>query len=321
MRYTHFSKTERLELSILLKKGYSIRAIARALERDPSSVSRELQHNKVNGIYNPRKAHHKAYVRRKYSKYQAMKIVGNSWLEEYIKKGLEAEWTPEEIAGRLAEEQGHRVVSFKTIYKWLYSSYGAAWSRYLLSRRDHRKKRKSRKAKKILIPQRVFIDERPRIIEERTRLGDFEADLLGVPRWTQKTLAAVVDRASLYFQAIKIPRQKYAIEGYAAILADVRVASLTLDNDVAHVRYRELGVETYFCHPYRSWEKPIIENTFQRLRRWIPKRANLADYSNEDIAAIVDRMNNTPRKRLGYRTPYEVFNNIPLPVSHCGCCA
>ena len=155
---------------------------------------------------------------------------------------------------------------------------------------------------------------------ERARTGDFEGDTLGVPTGTHQTLAALVDRASLYFLAVKISRKKYAVGGYRRLLESTPVSTLTLDNGVEHIRYEELGLDTYFAHPYRSWEKPIIENTFQRLRRFIPKKARLGDYTDGEIAAIVQRMNHTPRKRLGYRTPEEVFRKYPLPSSHCECC-
>lgn len=320
MRYTHFGKTERLELSVLLKKGYSLRDIASALKRSPSSVSREIKKNSVSGVYDPHKANHKARVRRKHSKYQAMKVRERTWLEADIRNGLEQGWTPEEITGRLRAQHGHSVVSFKTIYKYLYTVYGIPWCQYLPSRRSQRRKRRRKKTKRVLIPHRRFIDQRPQIVEERVRIGDFEGDTLGVPKSTHHTLAAVVDRASLYFLATKISRVKYAVGGYQRLLKPLLVQSLTLDNGVEHVRYEQLDVDTYFAHPYRSWEKPLIENTFQRLRRYIPKKARLADYSDTDISDIVDRMNGTPRKRLGYQTPEEVFKNYPLPSVRCECC-
>lgn len=321
MRYTHFSKMERLELSILLKKGYSRREIGRALGRSHSSVIRELKKNQVKGGYDSHKAHHKARVRRTYSKYQGMKIRENPYLEQFVKQGLEAGWTPEQIAGRLREAHwGKTIVSAKGIYKWLYSVYGYHWCQYLPSRRYHRKHRRRKKSRKILIPNRVFIEERPRGAQRRSRRGHFEGDTLGVPRGSPETLAAVVDRASRYFLAVKIARLKYAVEGYGALLDSVAVRSLTLDNGVENVRYEELNVSTYFCHPHRAWEKPTIENTFQRLRRWIPKKARLRDYTDEDITAIVERMNNTPRKCLNYRTPQEVFKGSGVIFNHNGCC-
>src|SRR3989344_2639690 len=115
----HFTKKERNALSLLLKKGCSQRNIAAVLRRSPPSIGREVKRNTVNGEYDPEKADHKAYVARKYSKYQGMKIVRRDWLETYVKDKLSRYWTPEEIEGRLEYEYGKPVVPFKSIYKWL----------------------------------------------------------------------------------------------------------------------------------------------------------------------------------------------------------
>lgn len=307
MSYKHFSKTERQELSILLKKGYSLRDIAGVLGRDPSSVSREIRRNSVNEEYIPEKAHHKAYVKRKYSKYQGMKIREWPCLEQYIAEKLRASWTPEEIAGRLEQEHGKEVVSFKAIYKWLYSPYGQQWCRYLPSRRYRAKRRKGKKQQKQTIPNRVSIEQRPRIIAIRRRCGDFEGDTLGVPRTSTATLVGLADRKSRYFLLKKIARLRYAMDGFKELSSLFSVYSCTFDNGVENARHEQLGVATYFCHPYSSWEKGTVENSFQRLRRFIPKKARIDDYTQTEIAAICETMNNTPRKCLGYRTPKEVF--------------
>ena len=321
MRRTHFSKTERLEISVLLKRGYSHREIGRALGKHHSSVSREIERNSVKGIYDPAKAHHKARVRRQNSKYQGMKIRERPALEALVGARLESGWTPEQIAGRLKEtHEGRTMVSAKGIYKWLYSAYGMPWRRYLPSKRNKPRKRKNKKKRKILIPNRIFIDDRPKEADRRIRVGDFEADTLGVPKSSKATLAGLVDRHSLYFLAVKIPRRGEAITGYGRLLSRTSVHSLTLDNGVEHAHYEILGVPTYFSHPYRAWEKPIIENTFQRLRRFIPKKARLDDYSEEQISAILKLMNNSPRKCLSYRTPEEVFQGTDIHFAHNGCC-
>lgn len=318
MRYTHFSKSERLELSILLKKGYSQRDIGSALKRSPSSVSREIKNNSVNGVYDPFKAHHKAYVARKYSKYQGMKVRENPWLHASVCHGLERFWSPDEVAGRLKFLCGQSVITAKGIYKWLYSQYGQQWCSYLPSRRYRAKRRNGeRKQKKQIIPKRVSIEQRPKIISVRSRCGDFEADTLGVPRTSKGTVAGMVDRKSRYFLAKKILRLRYAMDGFKELSTPFSVYSCTFDNGVENARHQELNIPTYFTHPYSAWEKGAIENTFQRLRRFIPKKARIDAYSHEDIAGICDIMNNTPRKCLGYRTPREVFEQAQgrIPIS------
>lgn len=324
MRYTHFSKTERLELSILLKKDhYSLRDIGRALKKDPSSVSREIKRNSVNGEYDPCKADHKAYVKRKSSKYQGMKIRENPEIERYLEEKLKLDWSPEAIAGRLPIDSGGRLsIHHTSIYKYLYSIYGQHLCQYLQYKR-YRKKRNGTKTTQEIIKDRVFIDQRPEIINQRVRSGDFEGDTLGVPKTSKESLFGTVDRKSLYFLAKKIPRLKQAMICAKRLLQPYQVFSLTLDNGPENAGYQILGVPTFFCHPYSAWEKPFIENTFRRLRRYIPKKSCLSNYSDEQILAIIDRMNNIPRKCLGWKTPKEVFfqnQTIKLPNFNLKCC-
>lgn len=305
--YTHFSKTERLELSVLLKKGYSLRDIGSALKKSPSSVSRELKRNKVNEAYDPHKADHKAYVKRWRSKYQGMKVREHPELETYIIEKLQKGWSPDVIAGRWKRSRTISVtITAKGIYKYLYSSYGQKWCRFLKSG-QYQQKPQTVKFEKALIPNRISITERPTVITERKRYGDFEGDTLGVPRYTRKTVVAAVERKSRYILARKISRLKYAISGFGKLFKELPVRSLTLDNGVENVKYEQLGIPTYFCHPYSSWEKGQIENVFKLIRRYIPKKSSISNYSQEEISAIVEHINSVPRKVLGYQTPKEVF--------------
>lgn len=308
MGYAHFSKDERNEISILLKRGYSHREIGSALEKNHSSISREIKKNSVDGEYDPQKAQHKAYVKRKYSKYQGMKVRENPELVSYIKEKMGKKWSPEQIAGRLKFENGGKtVISFKGIYKYLYSIYGQELCQYLAYKRVRRKKRKKTKSKRENIKDRVFIDQRPEVINQRKRFGDFEGDTLGVPRSSKGTIAGLIERQSRYLMAQKIPKLKYAMDAFKELLDPIPALSATLDNGVENIRYKELGIPTYFCHPYSSWEKGSIENAFGLFREYIPKKANLSNYTDEEISAIVEEINNTPRKCLGFRTAKEVF--------------
>lgn len=313
MSYSHFNKADRLEISILLKKGYSHREIAEAIGKNHSSVSREIKHRLTKKVYNPHWAEHKARLKRRMSKYQGMKITENINLEIRIAVGLIAGWSPEEIAGRIAYlNNGAAVISAKSIYKFCYSNRGQYLCRYLPRKRYYRKKRGLPKPIKTLIPNRVSIDLRPKMVDRQKRFGDFEGDTLGRPKHENETLVGAVERKSLYLIGCKVSRLKYSMDGLKQSLRPYQkiVKSMTLDNGVENFRHEELGVKTFFCDPYSSWQKPIIENTFGRLRRFIPKRASLANYSQKQISAIIESMNNTPRKKLGYRTPKEVFEEL-----------
>lgn len=315
MRYTHFSKDERNELSVLLKKGYSLRSIASVLEKNPSSVSREIKNNSVNGQYDPRKAHHKAYKKRKYSKYQSMKIRDNPKLEEYVKEKMEKGWTPEEIAERLkAENDNQQVISFKLIYNWIDTPFGEPHKKYLASKQSKWRRRKV--GKKIIIKNRVFIDDRPVVINKRERLKDFEADVLSSSKSEKERITGIVDRRAKYLNLKKVSRLREAVIAYNCMLKANDALSCTLDNGPENASHQQLSIPVYFCHPYSAWEKPTIENTFQRLRRFIPKKSKLSQYSDYDISIIVDKMNNTPRKCLNWKTPKEVFFNTPIEQTY-----
>ena len=309
MRYSHFTKNNRTELSILLKKGYSYRDIGKAIKKNPSSISREVKKNSVNGVYDPDKAQHKAYVKRKYSKYQGMKVWENYEIWSYVEEKMRKFWSPEAIAGRLKiDTNGRLSVKADTIYKYLYSSYGQHLCCYLKSHRYYKRKRKSKKVKKEFIPNRVSIEERPNIINHRRRYGDYEGDTMGRPKWaSSETLTVTRERKSRKLFALKVPRLKYVVEGFGIMLNDLNVLYFTLDNGLENIRYEKLNVSTFFCHPYSSWEKGSVEQGIGLIRQFIPKKSDLKNYTQSDIDAIIDIINNRPLKCLNWKTPNEVF--------------
>ena len=250
-----------------------------------------------------------------------MKVREHPALERYVEDHICLGWSPDVIAGtgnrNRKKQEASAPITAKGIYKYLYSPYGYHLCRYLRSARCGRRERHGKKVKKILIPMRIGIEQRPSVVTARKRFGDFEGDTMGVPRYTRATLAAVVERKSRFILATKISRLKYAMEGFKALLAPLPVQSLTLDNGVENTRYQTLGIPTYFCHPYSSWEKGQIENAFGMMRRYIPKKASLAAYSPEDISVIVEHINSIPRKILGYRSPKEVFEEQFLNKRCC----
>jgi len=312
MAHSQFSKAERDELSILLQKGHSHRDIARALGKHHSAVSREIKRNKVKGVYDPHKANQKSRTRRKDSKYQNMKINESAEFLAFLEQKLKAGWTPEQIAGRWNRDHAAPQFSFKSIYKYLYSIFGQRLCQYLLSNQYRPRKRRGKKQKRVPVKNRVSIEQRPQVINERKRFGDFEGDVLGSPKVDQERVPAVVERLSRKLFAVKVPRLKYAVDGFKQMLKPYReiLKSITFDNGPENARHLELETKTYFCHPFSSWEKGQIENTFGRLRRFIRKRSRLSQYSDEDIAGFVEQMNETPRKCLDFRTPNEVFKEF-----------
>lgn len=314
MSYTHFSKIDRIELSILLQKGYFYREIGPEIKKSASAISREINKNSVNGVYDPIQAEHKARLKRRMSKYQSMKVAGNPWLEKYISNHMKNDgWTPEEIAGRLKSGNGVKtVVSAKGIYKFCYSARGQYLCRYLPHKRYKPKKRKGKKVKKSIIPNRKSIEERPVVVDMNIQFGHFEGDTLGRIKTDNEAVVGARERISKKLFICKVPRLKYAMDGFKQILNPHHkiIKTMTLDNGVENPRYEEMNIPTYFCHPYSSWEKGGIENDFMRLRRWIPKKASLYNYTEKDIYDIMEKMNNTPRKCLKWRTPNEIWNEL-----------
>ena len=310
---------ERLEIAILLKKGYSLRSIAGAMGRSPASVSRELKRNRLvkSNVYEPVKAEHKSRVRRLYSKYQGMKVSSNSEIQTYVHEKMRLSWSPEAVAGRLKlETNGRLSLSPETIYKYIYRNpLGYSLCAFLRYKQYRRKKRKSVKSVREIIKNRVFIDQRPEIINQRLRFGDFEGDTMGVPKYTRETIAAVVERKSRYIIGEKISGLKYAMDAFKKLLDYGKALSATFDNGVENARHLELSISTYFCHSYSSWEKGLIENAFSLIREYIPKKSSLKDYSNSDIQAIISIINERPRKCLGFQTPKEVFEEHLLAVN------
>lgn len=302
------SKIERQEIALHLETKHSHKEIAFMLGRDKSTISREIRRNSVNGIYAPQKAQLKKYVRRKYCKFRQKKIRANSELEDYTREKLKEGWSPEKIAGRWSLEHPGLKITFVTIYKYLYSEFGSSLCKYLLSRRDHRKRRRSRKTERQLIPNRVWIDERPRVANSRSEIGHFEGDLIVSLRGDRSVLLTLADRSSRYLVARKMPNKKAQpmAEAMRNISEDLNFKTLTLDNGIEFQKHEQIGCDTYFCHPYSSWEKGTIENTNGLIRRYIPKKSRIKDVSVKKLNQIITKLNNTPRKCLNFLTPKEV---------------
>jgi IS30 family transposase len=323
MAHHHFTSAERLEISILLKKGYSHRAIACELTCSQPSISREIKRNSVHDSYDPRKAKWKARIRRRYSKYQGMKVRERPTVKAFIVRKLKAGWTPDEIAGRL---KTHRrdlpYISAKGIYKWLYTVHGQRYCPLLCSQRVKPRKRRP-KTERSMIPNRIGIEERPEEANNRTEYGHGETDTMVSGRRHDSThsLAVLHERKARYVRLRKIPNMRpiSMTRALKKMAKDLTLCTLTYDNGIENRDHETvanaLKIRTYFCNPYHSWEKGGVENTIGRIRRYIPKGSNLADYSDRDIAKIEHWLNHTPRKCLNWNTPHEIMIANRLFVS------
>lgn len=305
------SKHERNELAVLLKKSYSLRSIAFALNRSICAISYEIKNNSVNDEYDPNKAQHKAYVRRKYVSYRGKKIVGHDKLREFVDGALNDGQSAEAIAGRLKYREKHLPYASKdTIYRYLKSPYGKAigikWKKKI-------KPKKSRKVAKLA--DRVFIDKRPKIIEKRGRVGDMEGDFIVSGKNGKGIVLTTVCRKlrATFLEPINevtIDEVHLAFERIKKRFPEMK--TLTLDNDILFrmhkVLEKLLDVKIYFCHPYHSWEKGSIENVNMEIRKFIPKGSNLSQYDEGSIRAIEEHINGRFMECLEYATPEEKLN-------------
>ena len=308
----HLKKAERQEIYLHRKKGYSIRSIADMLGKDPSTISRELKRNSMqDGSYHPSKADHKAYVRWKYRKTPSKKIRKDNKLEDYIKKKLKAGWSPETIAGVWSKKHPDRKVNCRTIYRYAYSGFGCGLWQYLDSKRERPKKRKP-KAKRALIPNRTWIEERPAEAEERKRLGDYEGDLIVSRKDDRAVILTIICRTTRLVMAKKLhnKKPKPVAQAMKQLISQKPQKTLTMDNGIEFREHQTLDIPTYFCHPYSSWEKGQVEYANRLIRKSFPKKTKLSEVSPQKLASVIHRINHTPRKCLNWETPAQAFARL-----------
>ncbi len=326
--FGHLRQGDRDRIDALFNNGVKQKDIAKILGRGKSTISREIQRNRrkirkpggtINGQYEATVAQQKAYMKRKYAKYQGKKINEDKELKEYIKRGLEKYWSPDEISGRMKEDKEKFYASKTAIYEWLYTAHSQNLCSFLYSKRSVAKKRKP-KTKRTLIPHRKGLELRPSGANNKTRFGHYEGDTVvsGKKTGSKVAIGVAYERKAKATNLRKMKNLKPASFNQAmnSIFQDKKVKSLTMDNGVENTKHEELGFATYFCDPYSSWQKGGVENAIKMARRFFPKGDDLSQYSNEYIMWVENILNNKPRKSLGYKTPNEIMikNNLFLKV-------
>ena len=300
------TRAERLEMAILLEKGYSGRAVARVLGRSPNTISYEIRENSTLGVYDPRKADAKARVRKHYRKLEWSKIEQSLEVKGFVIQKLEAHWNPDEIAGYLKRTKEVPYVSKTAIYEWLRTSRGERYCELLYSKRKRVKKRGT-KPKKVLIPSRVGIAERSLGANHRTRGGHWERDTVVGRKGTSGGLATAQERKARLITAQKVtsmrPAEHLAID--REMFKSVKALSITRDNGIENREHEALGIPSFFCDPYSSWQKGGIENANKMLRRYFPKGTDFSGVSQEAVDQAVRLINEKPRRILGYHSALE----------------
>ncbi len=314
--YTHFTTEER-ELSRVWKaQGLIIRAIARMINRSPSSVSREFARNsREDGTYSANYADKQYAERRKNCGRKP--ILENEQIKNYVVEKLEQRWTPEQIAGRAKLDKEPFSISFPTIYRAIDSGILPPRLKKIMRFKWKHKKCKT-DDKRGKIPNTTSIHDRPAGAENRSRFGHWESDTVLGKRGTG-CIATHVERKSGYLIAVKIPDRQDKAFTVATIAAFAKISeklknSFTVDNGKEFAAHKELaagtGIKVFFCDPYSPWQRGTNENTNGLLRQFFPKGSSFAGITNEKLQAVVDLINNRSRKRLGFRSPTELLLNF-----------
>jgi transposase, IS30 family len=317
--YRHLDQFERDRIQSLLDQDVCEAEIARILRRDKSTIGREIKRNqrkrgevKVANqkAYESSSANHKAYVKRHNAKYQGMKIERNKELQEYIISGLKKHWGPDEISGSMKENKLTFYASKSAIYRWLYSAYGQPYARYLCTKRFKPKPQKP-EARRAMIPDRIGIEARPEGISSRIEYGHHEADTIVSSKRTggKAALAVNQERKSRLISARKMDNLKpktFATAMNKMNSQFVSVQTITYDNGIENRDYQKLGVTSYFCDPYSSWQKGGVENANRMIRRFFPKGTNFDNVSPQKLAYAIRVINNKPRKILGYKSALQI---------------
>jgi IS30 family transposase len=313
MKYRQLTSGERYELSALRKQGLTPAAIARALGRHRSTITREIRRNsRKDGGYRPSTAGEMARGRRSRSR-RNLQFTPEHWA--LVLTCLQQLWSPQQIAGRLALE-GRLSISHETIYRYIWNDrwHGGSLHQYLRHSIKQMRKRYGRYDSRGRLAGKRAIAERPPGAENRSRVGHLEGDTM-IGSSDKHCILTLVDRKTGHVRIGKL-RQRTVEEANrrASRLinrAPRRTITLTLDNGTEFHGYKQLekatGVKVYFATPHHSWERGTNENTNGLIRQYLPKRTSMARTTQRDCDRIAHQLNNRPRKRLGYRTPAEVY--------------
>ncbi|MCK5826369.1 MAG: IS30 family transposase [Desulfuromusa sp.] len=308
--YTQLTREQRYQIYALKKAGHSQPQIAELLGVHKSTINRELKRNCGQRGYRPKQAHQLAEQRNQSKHCQRIKT--ETW--DLIESRLCLDWSPEQIAGWLRRTE-RPTVSHERIYQYILTDKKAGGVLYQHLRcQKQRKKRYGARDRRGQLPGRQSIEDRPAIVDQRSRRGDWELDTI-IGKGHKQAIVSLTDRTARLALFAKV-EQKTAEQVSTTIIqllsphAD-KVLTLTSDNGKEFARHEEMSkaleAEFYFAHPYSSWERGTNENMNGLIRQYFPKHCDFRTVTDEDIQIAMERLNNRPRKCLGYRTPNEVF--------------
>jgi transposase, IS30 family len=321
MSYKQLTSEERYVIYHLRLFKLSLREIARRLGRHHSTISREIKRNGPpvpSWVYWHEAAHQSALARRKQARHHRRRA--HEPLVHYVEQGLRSHYSPDVIAARIKMEHPSDVqmrVSIETIYRWVYRDAADGGQLFHCLCRAHKKRRRQHRygSGRGLIPGRVSIHERPALVADRQRFGDWEGDTVEGAKGTGQ-ITTHVERKSRYLIAARLDDKTARATADAVSYIFKRIPrrcrhTLTLDNGKEFARFGDIekktGLSVYFADPYSAWQRGTNENTNGLVRRYFPKGSDFSKISDKELAAVVNKINHRPRKCLGYRSPHEVF--------------
>jgi len=316
--YKHLSSSERDLIAILYAQRLGFREIGVWLKRHYSTISREIKRNgsPVRGEYRSYWAQKRYETRMKET--HAKVRLKNDWIRDYVLTKLELKWSPEQIAGRLQLDHPELKTNYESIYQYIYEEKYPLRVHLRRGNRIRKKRFGAKNKHQSRIPNRVLIDERPKEVALHIEPGHWEADTM-VSRQSKAALAVMVELVSGIVMLVKIP-EKTAKNMSSAInrrlykIPLVMRKTITYDNGTENAMHEHtnkvLGMKSYFCHPYCSWEKPVVENTNGLVRQFLPKGTDFAKITKAELKVIEKLINSRPRKRHGYLTPQKVYDSF-----------
>lgn len=312
MTYKHLTQELRYQIYAFSKANWTQKRMAQEIGVDKSTISRELKRNRGLRGYRPQQAQKMAEERKKNANKQVkMKVYAKFMIAQKIR----LDWSPEQISGYFAR---HQVldISHQTIYTYIQEDRQRGGDLYKHLRRSNKKRKKRYGSTNFRgqIKNRTMIDERPKIVEERSRIGDWEVDTI-VGKDQKGIIVTAVERKSKYLIARPVHNKSEKVVADALVDSlkqyKNQVYTLTSDNGKEFAGHEKIAqnlkAKFYFAHPYRSCERAINENTNGLLRQYFPKKTDLRGIAKGDLISVLEKINTRPRKTLGYATPKEVF--------------
>jgi IS30 family transposase len=321
--YAQLDLEARCAIARLREGGQSIRQIAAALDRSPSSISRELKRNTGSG---PRAGDYKpgyAQEQTKARRWSGSRLERDEALRDQVLGLLTQGWSPAQVSGRLKRQAGRTVIGTESIYRFIYAqlkrSNDGAWRHYLPKAKFKRGRRRMKGGSPaLLIKDRVSIHQRPQTAQDRRQAGHWEADFMLFARYGQSVLVLHERTSRLTALVATNTRKAHPTANTLARLleplpSELRL-SLTFDNGTEFAQHHRLnrqpGLPTFFCDPHAPWQKGGVENAIGRIRRFLPRTTDLHAINPDQILRAAQAYNHTPRQCLDFQTPAEVFSQV-----------